>query len=164
MEKLKLLKKPEPEPPDELVEEILDGMVHTEMFRFADQIETARSYWRRYPELIEAPEFPEPFRSHYVEEYDCEPSDNWSNSDVDVLDPNLRENLRPKARRSARVSMRSHSLQAETPAERFNRELHDKLDAVLKSGDQAVISAAVANIEAYFVIMDRPAGGSPNSA
>ncbi len=96
---LVLLKKADPEPSEEEIEDMLDFMVHNELYDLAGQIETARAYWRRHRDLVEAPEFHELLRAHFIEEYDAEPDDNFSNSpnEVNALDPNLREILRPKA-------------------------------------------------------------------
>jgi hypothetical protein len=60
--------------------------------------------------LVEAPEFPEFLRAHYVEEWGHQPDDENVEPDVDVLaymeanaiTPEAREQLLPKARETAR--------------------------------------------------------------
>jgi hypothetical protein len=40
------------------------------MEEFASHLDTARTIWRRYPELVEAPEFPDQFRAAFEEKTD----------------------------------------------------------------------------------------------
>jgi hypothetical protein len=92
-----------PDPPPNLVEERLDWLVENALAEFAGHLEAARNVWRKWPHLVEAPEFPAELRGPY--ERTCEgftPSvDNWAGytgcDSIDPMAPNFREKLRPEA-------------------------------------------------------------------
>lgn len=48
------------------------------------------------------------------------------------------------------ISIGKHERKVPYPYRGVNRELHDKLEAVLNSGDQKTLSAVVPNIELFF--------------
>jgi hypothetical protein len=87
--------------PERLIQKALEHWIQTELSDFADQLDTARVMWRKYRELVEAPDFPEPFRAAFVAEYHCEPDDQDSIVDT-ALAPDLRERLLPEAIETAR--------------------------------------------------------------
>jgi hypothetical protein len=56
--------------------DVLYWVIGTEMIEFVNNLEAARTMWRRYRELVEAEEFPEPFRKVYAGLCDEEPHDD----------------------------------------------------------------------------------------
>ena len=48
----------QPEPPAEMVEDALDLLTTMDLAMFADHVETARTIWRKFPELVDLPSFP----------------------------------------------------------------------------------------------------------
>jgi hypothetical protein len=64
------------EPEDALTRRILEDAVAEELAQFAAKLETARVMFRRYPGLVEGPEFPPLLRAAYLETYDREPDDD----------------------------------------------------------------------------------------
>jgi hypothetical protein len=57
--------------------------------------------WRKFPELVEAPEFPEQLRNAFVEENEIEPDDDCD-LDEEVLEPGHRDSLLPDAVKTAK--------------------------------------------------------------
>jgi hypothetical protein len=94
-----------PEPPPELIQEALDKWINSGLHDFASNLETARTMWRKWPEVVEAPKFPEQFRAAYVEETGREPDDDCGIAGEEVFETGWPENLRPDAIRTARVWM-----------------------------------------------------------
>lgn len=94
----------DPEPPAELVEEILESLMDGDIAQFAGHIETARSLWRNFRELVEAPEFPAHLAPALIKEFGHEP-DCGGGYFEEVLDPGYRESLLPIAREFARKQM-----------------------------------------------------------
>ena len=103
-----LVKPSQPEPPAAMVEEALHFITQMDRANFADHLETARTMWRRFRDLVEAPEFPEPFRAAFVAEQEYEPSDDCALAGIEAMEPNYRENQAARAIELARSSMRSH--------------------------------------------------------
>jgi hypothetical protein len=106
--RLTLVRRPAPETLERLTRKALDRLAHSERAEFADHLDTARTFWRRHRELVEAPEFPEPFRSAYIEENGHEPGDEAGEKAVlyggeEALAPDFLEQLLPTARRIARA-------------------------------------------------------------
>ncbi len=107
--KLFLVKPRQPEPPADLVEEALAWHAHTEVSQFAMELSGARTMFRKYRALVEAPDFPEFLHAHYVEEWEQEPGDECVEPDIDVLacleanaiTPEARAQLLPDARKTA---------------------------------------------------------------
>jgi hypothetical protein len=99
-----LLTPPPPEPPAELVQKALDLAFSNELYDFAGSLSDARSLWRKFPELVEAPEFHPVLRAVFVDQTGHEPNDECDPSySYDLLQPGFRETLLPKAIRAARV-------------------------------------------------------------
>jgi hypothetical protein len=94
-----------PEPPAHQVEETLDWLVSMDLGIFADHLETARRMWRRFPELVLAPDFPEQLRKVFVKEVGYKPSDDSPLTGEEALDPSYRESKRPEAVELARRLM-----------------------------------------------------------
>lgn len=93
---LTLLKRPEPEPPAELVQRALELVFSNDLAEFANALDLARGFWRKFPKLVEAP------RSHkLLRAVSAELSDECDLSE-EVLQPNYRESLRPRAIEVAR--------------------------------------------------------------
>jgi len=86
-----------PEPHDELIQTALDELVRREMEDLAANLEIARSMWRKFREMVEAPEFPEQLRVAYVEGRDEEPDDECGLGGEEVLEPGYRESRLPDA-------------------------------------------------------------------
>jgi hypothetical protein len=84
-------------PPDELIQTALNEIVRRELEDFAANLEIARSVWRRFREMVEAPEFPEQLRVAYVEGRDEEPDDECGLGGEDALEPGYRESRLPDA-------------------------------------------------------------------
>ena len=61
--------------PEQLLQVALERLMESERREFADNLDIARGMWRKYRALVEAPEFPEPFRTAFVNSADCEPDD-----------------------------------------------------------------------------------------
>jgi len=53
---LSLVRRPEPEPPQELVELEIWNLISEDLDQFVMHLEIAREYWRDHRELVEAPE------------------------------------------------------------------------------------------------------------
>lgn len=87
----------EGEPPNELVEHALDGLMRMQLESFASSLETARSMWRRFREMVEAPEFPEHLRSAFMTGTGQEPDDECAFDGEEALEPGFRESLLPDA-------------------------------------------------------------------
>jgi len=86
------------DPPAELIQKALDLLILSNLSSFASDVEAARSMWRRFPELIEAPEFPEQLRAAFVEAHaGAQPDDACELSGEEVLKPNYCESLLPEA-------------------------------------------------------------------
>jgi hypothetical protein len=92
------------------VEEELNEMIDGMLGELARWVETARAIWRKWPALIEEPEFPAGLRGPYGRMFKGgEPRDGEDNSwqqyvgtwdHLDPMDPKLREKLRPAAEES----------------------------------------------------------------
>jgi hypothetical protein len=95
-----LIRKPEPEPPAELVEKALDCYAQIDRAEFASNLETARCMWRRHRDMVEAPSFPEPFLAALIEDTGHEPSDDCLREDA--LQTDHRERQLPMALETAR--------------------------------------------------------------
>jgi hypothetical protein len=93
---------PKPDIPPELIQKALDHSMSCDLYDFADTLETARSMWRKFPELVEAPEFPEQLRAAFVKEVGKEPDDACHLAGEGVLDAGYRESLLPRALEMAR--------------------------------------------------------------
>jgi len=112
--KLFLVKPHQPEPSAALVEELIESLAHTEFAQFAMELSGARTMFRKYKALVEAPGFPELLRKHYIEEWEHAPEDECVESDINVLScmeadtitPEAREQLLPRARQIAQDWMR----------------------------------------------------------
>ncbi|HEY6340853.1 MAG TPA: hypothetical protein VIY49_05115 [Bryobacteraceae bacterium] len=89
-----LVKGKNPELRADQVEEYLDWRVRYELANFANQLETARVFWRHYRDLVEAQEFPEQLRTAYVEANGHEPGDRFVHYGREVLTPGYRETLK----------------------------------------------------------------------
>ena len=85
------------------VENFIDSMVDSQLEDFTNNLEIARSLYRGCPDLVTAPEFPEPFRSLCIEHHGAEPSDDAEHYAPPLLFDRaaLRESLRPEARTMA---------------------------------------------------------------
>lgn len=81
------------EPPDELIKKALDRLMNLDLAEFAFHLETARSIYRKFPELVTASEFPEHLRVAFVEEYDREPSEDCDMCGEEALEPGHRDSL-----------------------------------------------------------------------
>lgn len=91
------------EPPAELVEKALDKLFISDLADFADHLETARTVWRRYKDLVECPEFPEKLRAAFLQERGWEPSDDCVIFGEKALKPGHRESQRGLAVEIARA-------------------------------------------------------------
>jgi hypothetical protein len=80
-----------------LTEEALDNLVTKDLADFASHVETARTIWRKYPEWVEAPVFPEQLHAAFVEEEGHEPSDDCALAGEEALEPGHRETRREDA-------------------------------------------------------------------
>jgi hypothetical protein len=86
------------EPSEAEIQQTVDFLVHSEYIQFSTQLETAREMWRHYRDMVEAPEYPEPFLSaelrdgHDPREFEVDP-DCYDLA----LDPAIREILKPQA-------------------------------------------------------------------
>ncbi len=85
------------EPPAEMVEDALDLLTTMDLAMFADHVETARTIWRKFPELVESPVFPEQLRAAYAKERGEEPSDDCGLGGEEALEPGYRENQTARA-------------------------------------------------------------------
>ena len=94
-----------PEPPAEMVEKALNHLVNGDLADFAFHVETARKIWRKYRELVESPEFPEQFRSAFVEQWEREPDDDCGLAGEEALEAGYREAMVPQAIKTARCWM-----------------------------------------------------------
>ena len=105
MAKLTLVRKSDPDVPEHLLQEALKRLMEIERAGFAENLDTARGMWRKYRELVEAPDFPEPFRAAYIEEHDGEAPDdpNIGFHGEDALAPDFRERTLPSALEVARA-------------------------------------------------------------
>jgi hypothetical protein len=106
-----LLTKPEPTPPAALVEKALTAYINSGLHDFTSNLETARTMWRKYRELVEAPGYPEQLRAAFVEEAGHEPDDDCGIAGDEIFEPGWPENLRPRAIKTARVWMQKESEQ-----------------------------------------------------
>jgi hypothetical protein len=98
-----LVRRPDPETLERLTQKALDLLAHRERVELAEHLDTARSFWRRHRKMVEAPEFPEPFRSAYVEENGYEPGEVVvTYGGEEALDPDFLEQLLPSAKEVAR--------------------------------------------------------------
>ena len=76
--------------------------MESEREEFARNLNLARAMWRKYREMVEAPEFPEPFRTAFVNETDCEPDDlDEGVGGDDAVAPDFRERTLPMAHQVA---------------------------------------------------------------
>jgi hypothetical protein len=89
------------EPAPALIQEALDRLMTTDLAEFASHLELSRSMWRKFPELVEAPGFPEHLRAALVEERGDEPDDD-ANVSEEAIEPGHRESLRAAAVQIAR--------------------------------------------------------------
>lgn len=80
------------------VEQALDWLYGSEMLSFANNLEIARLMWLKHRALVEAEEFPQPYRGVIQKNggYDPQIETNLSLHDG-VLEPGFRESLRPRA-------------------------------------------------------------------
>ena len=93
---------PPPEPTEqEIRERYIERSLAEDRGIFAGALETTRSMFRHYPELVTAPEFPEPHFSAYRAYYGSDPSDEGLDVD-DVLDPDYMADVHTKAEEFAR--------------------------------------------------------------
>jgi hypothetical protein len=106
----------QPEPTSAQIEEELDRIVDGTLGEFAGYVEAARAVWRKWPALVEAPEFPAALRGPYGRTFKgFEPSDdNWASyiggyCKTDPMDADLREKLRPVATKLAAEQLRRAS-------------------------------------------------------
>ena len=93
------------DPPAELIQEALNSLVQSDLAQFANNLETARSIWRKCREFVEAPKFPEQLRAAFVEENHYEPDDDCLLMGEEVLEAGHRESLLPNAVNVARCWM-----------------------------------------------------------
>lgn len=117
--------------PAQRVDKVLNDLVTDDLASFADLIETARVAWRRFPQFVEAAEFPPQLREMYVEVYGCEPSDECGLAGEEALDPSYRERLRSKAE----FYVRCHIAQEQAKAtEQTKRNQHSLESGPPKAG------------------------------
>ena len=103
MAKLTLIRKTDPEIPERLLQKALERLMEMERAEFAQNLDIARGMWRKHREMVEAPEFPEPFRTAFVNANECEPDDPEDGfGGEDALAPDFRERVLPMAREVAR--------------------------------------------------------------
>jgi hypothetical protein len=104
------------DPPKELVAEALDRIIQRERVAFADDLEQAIMFFRKYPDLVKRGKIPEEFRAAYVREYKCEPL-NMSLND-EYMRKGFKRWAKKEAERAARVWMRDREKHAsENPAQ-----------------------------------------------
>jgi hypothetical protein len=69
---------PGPDSQEKSIGETLDWLVSGVLAEFATRLETARAMYRRFPDLVTAPDFPDPIRTAFVASQDREPEDtDW---------------------------------------------------------------------------------------
>jgi hypothetical protein len=112
-----LVKRQDPEPTAESIEEAFQLIANEEIAEFADSINDARKVWRKYRALVEAPELPPFLLQHFIEMWDCEPNDELDEPNIDVLGcikanaitPKVRKKLLPEARDIAAAWIRNRA-------------------------------------------------------
>jgi hypothetical protein len=57
------------DPPKDLVEKALDKIIQAARVAFADELEQAIMFFRKYPDLVKRGKLPDEFRAAYVREY-----------------------------------------------------------------------------------------------
>jgi hypothetical protein len=95
------------EPSEAQIQEAMDAIVRSELAEgFGVDLSIARAVWRHYRALVEAPTFPEPFRSALTNLDDgADPQeredDGFTSFDLDTWklanDPDIRTKVRPEA-------------------------------------------------------------------
>lgn len=103
-----LAKRLDPKPPAELVEKTLMLRVQSEIADFAFDLDMARAIWRKYRDVVEAPEMPDFLRVSFVKEYGYEPDQSYT-PEIDIaaclrdngIAPEVREQFLPEARETA---------------------------------------------------------------
>jgi hypothetical protein len=83
------------DPPKELVEKALDLIIQRERVDFANDLEQAITFFRKYPDLVKRGKIPEEFRAAYVREYDTEPLHMSLNDDY------MRKGFKSRAKKEA---------------------------------------------------------------
>jgi len=92
-------------PESELVREALDGLVESELARFAIHLQTARTLWRQHRDLVEAAQFPEHLRAAFIAECGNDPDED-DDCNYGQCDPVVaREEKLPSAHEVARAWM-----------------------------------------------------------
>ncbi|MBZ5607248.1 MAG: hypothetical protein LAP38_03250 [Acidobacteriia bacterium] len=94
------------DPPPELIEEALMQCVEGALEQFSCDLSIARRIWRNHRALVEAPEYPEPYRS-FENMANGELPDDTATDEKDGLPiEKLREKLLPEALKMARLVWR----------------------------------------------------------
>jgi hypothetical protein len=65
-----------PEVAPEVLQELLDKLLQSELGQFGICLEIARTIWRRHREMVESPAFPEHLLAAYVAEWGNDPDDD----------------------------------------------------------------------------------------
>jgi hypothetical protein len=99
----------EPEPTKEQIAQALDLIVSHQYESFTSDLSVARRVWRANRELVEAPVYPEPFRSFLIKTFDAdvEAEDEAGDMYEVVFDPEIRQRLLPEARELAKVWLKN---------------------------------------------------------
>jgi len=90
-----------PEPNADLVKAVQEQLLLADIAQFADEVNIARTIWKKYPHLVTAKRFPRSLKTAMLKAGTWEDSHN--NISDKFMDPRHRESLLPHATEIAKI-------------------------------------------------------------